>query len=135
MPAISGVCYGVCFGGMFRGMLRGMFRWCATRVPFLNLSPPKKHKPIYIYIYVYDSTLPMAAVAQKWPLRPSQLQGSRERAEPEHNKTSSTGQKSFWESWCWCCFLAITIFSSKDFLPLYFVLCILLLLLLLIIHC
>ena len=31
-----GVCYGVCFGGMFRGMFRG----CATRVPFLNLSPP-----------------------------------------------------------------------------------------------
>ena len=53
LPAISGVCYGVCFGGMFRGMLRGMFRGCATRVPFLNLSPPKKHKPIYIYIYIY----------------------------------------------------------------------------------
>ena len=46
LPAISGVCYGVCVGGMFRGMLRDMFRGCATRVPFLNLSPPKKHKPI-----------------------------------------------------------------------------------------
>ena len=30
-------------------MLRGMFRGCATRVPFLNLSPPKKHKPTWIY--------------------------------------------------------------------------------------
>ena len=49
LPAISGVCYGVCFGGMFRGMLRGMFRGCATRAPFLNLSPPKKHKPISTY--------------------------------------------------------------------------------------
>ena len=37
------------FGGMLRGMFRGyvsMFRGCATRVPFLKLSPPKKHKPI-----------------------------------------------------------------------------------------
>ena len=34
----TGVGIRVCFGGMIRGMFRG----CATRVPFLNLGPPKK---------------------------------------------------------------------------------------------
>ena len=73
---VAGHVSGVCFGGM----LRGMFRGCATRVPFLNLSPPKKHKPIYLsspffltcfLVYRYRS---LTLACTLWLLRNERLQ-------------------------------------------------------------
>ena len=81
---MAGVGIRVCFVGMFQGMCRGMFRGyvsgyvsrhhellylqyrgdgghvsvrgCATRVPFLNLSPPKRTNPYLIQLVLISNT-------------------------------------------------------------------------------
>ena len=40
--SVSKVCFGVCFGGLSRQS--------RTSQPYLKLHPPKKYKPIYIYL-------------------------------------------------------------------------------------